>query len=341
MLPPGSPFPYWRPYQVEVVQRGNWEILSSNRTDYPNVPFGMSGFIIRSHDRNSTIRLTANADGTFDTVDVGFFHQPSGGRFDVLVGGSRVGEVDTRGTAFQLDRKTFQVAHDSSTLELRPQGNGSVDIADWSVYRRERGVTLSGQGFVGAQINIMERWDTANVAKELKQLSPALIILAFGTNEGFDSPDRLADYASVFEARVDQLHGIVPAASILVVGPPDADRLPDYCGVHGPAREQLRCAPLTANERADYSRLLARRDRSLCRWHAPAGIALVRQQQQQIAAKTGAVFWDWSSVQGGECGANRWAHEGLGRDDRVHMTEAGYEMSADKLFDVLMQGYRR
>ena len=53
--------------------------------------------------------------------------------------------------------------------------------------------------------------------------------------------------------------------------------------------------------------------------------------------RTGAYFWDWSSVQGGECGANKWALEGLGNKDHVHMTEAGYEQSADRLFDDLMR----
>src|SRR6516162_2875045 len=40
MMPAGYPFPYWRPYQVEVAQKGSWTVLSSNRTDYPQVPYG-------------------------------------------------------------------------------------------------------------------------------------------------------------------------------------------------------------------------------------------------------------------------------------------------------------
>jgi lysophospholipase L1-like esterase len=339
MLPPGSPFPYWRPYQVHVTQKGRWEVLSSNKRNYAQVPYGLSGFVLRSRAAGASIAL--EADSAFDTADVTFFRRPSGGHVDVLIDGARVGDIDTRGRDWQMDHKSFATRGGATTLDLRPRGDGEVAIADWSIWRNTRGVALSSHGFVGAEVSLMDRWSSANVAAQLKQLSPALIILAFGTNEGFDPVDMLGDYGAIMESRVTQLKQAVPNASIVIVGPPDADRLPGYCGVRGPARDTLRCVPLSATEAQEYGRLLARRDRSLCRWHAPAGIALVRQQQRQVAERTGAFFWDWSSVQGGECGATRWAHEGLGHRDRVHMMEGGYALSADRLHEALMRGYRR
>ncbi|MBN9086456.1 MAG: hypothetical protein J0J01_06070 [Reyranella sp.] len=339
MLPPGSPFPYWRPYQVHVAQKGRWEVLSSNKRDYAQVPYGLSGFVLRSRAAGASIAL--EADSAFDTAEVTFFRRSAGGHIDVLVDGSRVGDIDTRGTDWQMDRKSFTARSGAMTFELRPRGDGEVAIADWSIWRNTRGVALSSHGFVGAEVSLMDRWSGANVAAQLQQLSPALIILAFGTNEGFDPVDMLGDYGTILESRVTQLKQAVPNASIAIVGPPDADRLPDYCGVRGPMRDTLRCAPLSATEAQEYGRLLARRDRSLCRWHAPAGVALVRQQQRQVAERTGAFFWDWSSVQGGECGATRWAQEGLGHRDRVHMMEGGYALSADRFHEALMRGYRK
>ena len=338
MLPPGSPFPYWRPAQAHVEQAGRWEILSSNRRDYPQVPYGLSGFVLRPGAAGAAISLEAAS--RFDTAEVTFFRQPSGGHVDALVDGARVGEIDMRGPAWQMDRRSFP-APGGTRFELRARGDGQVDIADWSVYRRERGVTLSSHGFVGAAVGLMDRWNEANVAAELRQLSPALIILAFGTNEGFEPVDRLGDYGSILEARIARLRAAVPGASIAVVGPPDAERLPDSCGPRGPARDNAACAPLNAAQAQDYDRLLARRDRSLCRWHAPAGLALVREQQRQVAARAGAFFWDWSAVQGGTCGASRWAQDGLGHRDHVHMLDGGYALSADRFYDTLMRSYRK
>jgi hypothetical protein len=338
MLPPGAPFPYWRPSQVHVEQTGRWEVLSSNKRDYPQVPYGLSGFVLRSNAAGSAIAL--EAEGRFDTAEVTFFRQPSGGNVEALVDGTRVGEIDLRGPAWQMDRRSF-AAPGGTRFELRTRGDGQVDIADWSVYRRDRGVTLSSHGFVGAAIGLMDRWNEANVTAELRRLSPALIILAFGTNEGFEPAERLGDYGTILEARIARLRAAVPGASIAVVGPPDAERLPDYCGPRGPARDNARCAPLSAAAAQDYDQLLARRDRGLCRWHAPAGLALVREQQRQVAARTGTFFWDWSAVQGGPCGAARWAQDGLGHRDHVHMQDGGYALSADRFHDTLMRSYRK
>ncbi len=126
----------------------------------------------------------------------------------------------------------------------------------------------------------------------------------------------------------------------MVVGPPDADRLPDYCNIRGASRETVGCRPLSGVEAADYAQLLRSRSRSLCQWHPPAGLAIVKAAQQQAARRYGAYFWDWSSVQGGACGADRWVGTGFEHSDHVHMYEAGYEMSADKLFAELIRGYR-
>ena len=339
MMPAGYPFPYWRPYQVEVQQRGGWTVLSSNRTDYPQLPYGLSGFITRSQRRDDTMTLLAKPEAAFDTLDIDFFRQPRGGHVVVSIDGRRVDDLDTSGRSYELARKSYAVSSGNS-LELRTRGDGVVDIADWAIYRRERGVALSGHGFVGAEIGLLDRWNWGNVTKQLREMSPSLIILAFGTNEGFGPPDKLGDYQSVYESRLAQFRQSLPGASIVVVGPPDADRLPDYCGVRGASRETVGCRALSGAEAADYSQLLRNRSRSLCQWHPPSDLEIVKAAQQQAARRQGAYFWDWSSVQGGACGADRWVSQGLERSDHVHMYEAGYQLSAEKLFAELLRGYR-
>jgi lysophospholipase L1-like esterase len=337
MLPPGYPFPYWRPYQVEVAQKGGWTVLSSNGVHYPQVPYGLSGFITQSRRRDDT--MTMNADSPFDSVDIGFFRQPSGGHFTVSLDGRRVEDVETSGPTYQLAKKTI-AANGATRLELRTRGDGVVSIADWAVWHRERGVTLSSFGFSGAEIGIIDHWDAGNLGRQLQDLAPSLIILAFGTNEGFRPPVDLGDYQTIYESRLAQLHTMAPSASIVVVGPPDADRLPDFCGIRGPRRDTIGCTPLSAAEAADYSSMMSRRDKRLCRWHTPAGIAVVREAQIEAARRQNAFFWDWSSVEGGACGANNWVPQQLMRADRVHMFESGYGLSAERLFDELMRGYR-
>jgi lysophospholipase L1-like esterase len=360
MLPPGSPYDFWRPYQVEARQTGKWEVFSSNKKDYTPLPYGLSGFVIRSGDPEASIALEAGEDSTpFAVVEVGFYRKPDGGTIDLTVDGRRLGTIDTRGPGYAMDRRTFRLKAPGTRIELRPQGDGSVDIADWSVYGKTRGVVLASFGFSGAQVGIMERWSWDNVRAQLTALDPALIILAFGTNEGYAPRKKLEDYDDRLRARILALRRAAPNASIVLVSGPDANRIPKYCNGNGKGSgsgegngngdsDKVRtgganrstCRPLSAGEAGDYDAMLARSDRALCRWHTPASYDLVRRAQRAVARETGALFWDWLAVQGGRCGAFKWEKEGLVYPDRVHMKRDGYWRSADRLFAALMRGYR-
>jgi lysophospholipase L1-like esterase len=355
MLPPGSPYDFWRPYQVQARQTGTWEVFSSNKKDYTPLPYGLSGFMIRSGDPAAAIALEAGEDSTpFAVVEVGFYKQPDGGTIDLTVDGTLLGSIATRGPGYAMGRRTFRLRVPARHIELRPRGDGSVDIADWAVYGKARGTVLASFGFSGAQVGIMERWDWDNVRAQLGALDPALIILAFGTNEGYAPRKRVEHYEDRLKTRILALKRAAPNASIVLAAGPDANRIPKYCngddgsGQKGGDGDKVRtggadrntCRPLSPEEVGAYDAMLARSDRALCRWHTPASYDLVRRAQQAAARQTGALFWDWLEFQGGRCSAFRWEKAGLVFPDRVHMKKEGYRRSADRLFAVLMQGYR-
>ena len=246
LMPPGYPFPYWRPYQVRVQQSGSWQVVSSNHNGAEGT-FGLSGFVTRGSKHTDSMSLVAedaNArdGGSFDMAEIHYFKRPGGGAIQVYIDGRFHSEINTSAGAYLLDRATINAPH-ARSLELRPRGNGRVDIADWAVYRRQRGVTLASLGFSGAQIGILGRWDWKITAYELKHLDPALVILAFGTNEGFAARESLGDYGQEFGSYVDRIRNAVPRASIVIVGPPDADRFrPIAGGAVARTRDARRCA---------------------------------------------------------------------------------------------------
>jgi lysophospholipase L1-like esterase len=325
---------------VRAEQYGGWQVFSSNKTNHEPLPFGLSGLVVRGAEQADVMTLAASDGSEFDSVEIGFYRKPQGGMLDVKVDGRPVGEIDTRGEGYAMDRRTFAVPAGSTKLELRPRGGGSVDLANWAVYRAARGVVLTSQGFSGAQVGIMNRWDWKTVAGQLAQLDPALVLLAFGTNEGYAPASRLSDYAEQLERRVLALQQAAPNASIVLVGGPDANVIPKYCGGTGAQHDKERCEPLSTEEVATYGELQARSDRRLCRWHTPPSYALVRAAQRQVADKTGVMFWDWMEFQGGYCSAYRWEQQGLVHKDRVHMKRDGYWRSADRLYAILMRGFR-
>ncbi|MCW5747877.1 MAG: hypothetical protein KIT36_16930 [Alphaproteobacteria bacterium] len=338
MLPPGSPFPYWKPYQVEVSQSGKWQVLSSNSSANGDAGiYGLSGFVVRGSKSSETMVLSASEGRVFDRVEVEVMRQPRGGALDVFIDGRSAGVIDTRGNVYDIYRRGFD-APGAANVELRPRGNGPVDVADWAVYRRGPGVVLTSHGFSGAQVNLLGRWNELFVAEQMRYLHPALIIVAFGTNEGFASQERLGDYAAEFRGRLEALRRAAPGASIVVVGPPDANRLPSYCGRN--IGDKRPCVPLNRAESANYTSMLSHNDRALCRWHTPAAIDYVRHVQEQVARQMNVYFWNWAAVQGGACGADRWARQELAHRDHVHMRQDGYWRSADQLFASLMRNYR-
>lgn len=340
MLPPGVPYKDYTPQDVEATQTGSWQVISSNKRDYMRLPYGLSGFVVRSLRAGSAISLTAGEGAAFDEAEISYYRQPGGGSFEVKVDGTVVGTIDTEGPVYELAFAAVTLPVRSRQIVLRSTDNGTVDLANWSTYRKGAGVVLTSHGFSGAQIGIMSRWDWHVVAAELRRLNPALIILAFGTNEGDAPRSKLVQYAATFENRLRVIQKLLPQASIVVVGAPDVNVLPKYCnlstGLGGP-----RCRPLAPDEAEQYDALLANKDRRLCRWHTPAGTDQVREVQRQISADLGVLFWDWSTVQGGLCGATRWTEQGLAWPDRVHLRKDGSRISAEKLYDALLKGYAK
>src|SRR5580658_332560 len=64
------------------------------------------------------------------------------------------------------------------------------------------------------------KWDQVLFSRYLKDNSPALIVLAYGTNEAASSSWDEETYQQTFASIIDTIHQYVPESSILVVGPP-------------------------------------------------------------------------------------------------------------------------
>ena len=395
-LPPGAPHAWYKPYQVSVTQSAGWKTLSSNKTTPDAAQFGLSGYLAEANAAGETITIDVKAG--VDTLAVGYRWRPDGGKFEIVADGTPMGAIETR-FAGDGPKEVWQSisglggrgADHPWRLEIRTLGDGPVDIADFSLWRT-KGIRFSNLGFIGAQVSIMARWHWPAVREQLAALDPALIILAFGTNEGHAPVGNIeARYARQLEERLIALKAAAPNASIVVVGTPDANRYPKFClpppaqvlqpdvpasggpgagAAHAPAEAapatppppdltpisksrvakpapppppeppaDAVCRPLDLNERATYEQLLADKDRRLCRWHTLPAIPVVRAIQRDVAARQGALFFDWFALFESECGADRWFRQGLAHKDRVHFKQAGYWLAADKLHARLMAGY--
>jgi lysophospholipase L1-like esterase len=158
----------------------------------------------------------------------------------------------------------------------------------------------------------------------LKRLNPQIVVLAFGTNEGFNDTLELDRYRLSYERAIGKIRRALPNAAIVLMAPPDAAR--------GPKKQDS-----DKNEKSPPPKTV-RADGDCGEWKTPANLNRVRDLQEQIAKRHRLVYWNWASIMPAECGADRWANLSppLVAKDRVHFTMEGYRQTAAQFLKVLL-----
>jgi hypothetical protein len=126
---------------------------------------------------------------------------------------------------------------------------------------------------------------------------------------------------------IDKIKTALPAAEIVLIGPPDgAERAPHCSGK--PSADAL-CRPGTFDPTSESSD---------CDWHTLPRLEGVRNVERKIADRRGFAFWNWASIMPRECGAHQWrmASPPLMASDHVHFTISGYNKSAEQFLNTLI-----
>ncbi|MDA7947130.1 MAG: GDSL-type esterase/lipase family protein [Hyphomicrobiaceae bacterium] len=336
MMMPGFPFPYYRARGVDFARSGKWTAANSFKKD-PG-PYGVTGVRLTAREKGAQLSLTGTA-GPFEWAAVAFATSPKGGKAKVSFGGDEQ-TLSTRADKTRIKRVRFAVK--GRELTVTTADKAPVSILSWSAGQNRPGVRYVNLGIPGASADTPDRWNEAMVDDDLAQLKPDLIVLGYGTNEGFQDDLDVASYEKRVADLVNRFKAHAPQASVLILGPPDGLRFPRYARPRNKrAAASAPCKPLSADERDRYEKLKKEKSRRLARWHAPPRLADVRAALRRIAQETRAHFWDWSSVMGGECGIHAWAKADppLAASDRVHLRGRGAKRSAQALFDELMRNY--
>ena len=339
VMPPGVPFKFYGPRQVDVAQSDGWRMEPS----FPLTPgasaFGLSGWRLVSEKPGASFTLTADPEALFDRAKLCALAAPGAG--EVVIS---AGEASTRvalGQGAPGPRcAAVSFAGAQKRLEVTAEG-APVTLLSFGTWRWRPGVSLSNLGVIGAELFDFAARDEAVLKTELDAYGPELIVLAFGTNDGNRKTLDAAAYQQLVRAQIRRLRRLAPYAAILVLGPPDSNAVrPDIPedGVHD---LNFACAPLTDSERASYAQLVAAKDPVLARWYPPPNLSAVREAQRRAAAAEGVAFWDWEARMGGSCTAHKLSRPGVGlmRGDHVHFTNDGGDMIGGLLADDLMAAY--
>ncbi len=327
---PGRPHVGVRSSLFATDATSDWTYEALQRND-DRSRLHLSGFNAVARHATATLTFKSRDGRPYDDAAISFLNQPNGGKAEVLLDGKSAGEVDLDGGANH--EVTFEArlsrGGEFRELEVRTLDDAPVAVTGLEFGREGDGVSYLSIGYPGATVQLLQKLDSGNFADDIRRLAPDIVVLAFGTNEGFNDNLDVNAYISQYAEIVRRLQAIRPGLRIVLVGPADAARPTGQCHAEG-VGQKCKSAPVVqtaAFETADK-----------CRLPIPPKLNLVREAQRKLAAKIGAAFWDWSSVQGGVCGAQVWAaaNPPLMAHDYVHMTLEGYKQSADRFADFLI-----
>lgn len=297
----GSPWRGYRRFDVSGKASKRWQSAGLlGRASLRGDEFqGLSGVSVSTRYPKEWITLRANCS----SLEVFYLQQPGGGRFLLYDKGELVAEHSTDGEygpgILQIPATTageheFRI----ETLDRAP-----VRLFGW-VAENDTGVTYEPLGINGAQATIATRWNADLFAAYVARRDPALIVIAYGTNEAGHTAWNYESYYAEFDALLKRIRSASPTAAILVVGPPD---------------------------RLTYVR---RRG-----WRRAPRLDLVIRAQRAAAKANRVAFWDTHARMGGENSMRTWVQAGLAARDHVHFSASGYRRLGETLYQDLMVQY--
>jgi len=373
VLAPGRPYDGYITHGVTVTMSPGWKIASDFGSNWsqPSPPLGLSAFTLTSATEGASMSLVADPNELFDRFSVCAIMRPGGGRLTLHAGDQTV-SFDLGSPTERPECRTMRLAQPAANADVTVS-DGPVTLTSWATFREGRGVVLSNLGVVGSQLLHWARTDDAVLTEELANYRPDLIVLAFGTNEGFAPRVSDFEYEVTLRTQIGRIRRLAGNVPILLLGAPDAlSRRPEMransngtpsldCGAPAPESSAAQPSVIeTIMERLRNSLGMVSSEPALQPLppappppvatgtsrgplFPPAGLKTVRDIQRRIAAQLNVAYWDWEARMGGRCTADAWVHANppLMRTDYVHYTSAGGREIAQRLQDDLDRAMAR
>lgn len=320
-LPPGIPKAGVQSAEFEIRADDAWSYKAMSATDQPD-RFWLSGYTASANQSGAMVSFMARGQQAFDSIDVSFLKTNGGGQADILLDDNVVDHVSLDGRPrLPLIRRLMPQngkVGSFKTLKVVTTSGGPVELSGVFIDQRQSGVSYLSVGFPGARVTVLNRMSPENLANDMARIDPDMVVLAFGTNEGFDDNLDPADYKKTLTGIADLLKQGNAERKLVIVGPPPGARKEDSCR---DIRNACGTPPVAG----------------AC-WAQPPKLSEVRDAEREVAQSVGAIFWDWSSVLPTACALEQ-GHLGdppIFGPDRVHMTGRGYRDSADAFAQVLI-----
>jgi lysophospholipase L1-like esterase len=294
----GYPFAGFRIFGSKHSQSPGWKTQGNKFLQLGDGELGMGGISISTQRPNEWITL----DAPCTSLDLQFLQQPGGGKLLFTDNGGDPVSIETDAQEIGPGTYHYVCPAGDHHFEVQTADYAPVTLLGWVA--TQPGVTWEMIGINGAEAPLILRWDQKLFAQYLKDNSPALIVLAYGTNEAASPLWDEDSYRDKFASLVDTIHSYVPESSILVVGPADRSLRQHYA------------------------------------WHPFTGTDRIIEAQRAVCRTHGCAYWDQRQRMGGFGSMQEWVYAGWAQPDHTHFTGDGYHALADALMADLMAGFK-
>jgi lysophospholipase L1-like esterase len=312
---PGHPFPGYRLAGSARSQTYGWVTQGNRFNELGDGDTGLGGIAISTTRPGESVTVST----TCETLQVEYLRQPGGGILDFSDNRLPVAEINTgadNATASSTDPAAQTVTRGAGTFtysctpgehEFQLITVEEKPVRLLGLVTEQAGVTYECLGINGAVAPLILRWNQQMFGDYLGQRDPNLIVLAYGTNEATASASRNDEYVAQFHQLLQNLHRIVPNASILVLGP--------------------------------YDRAIKVGRGRHAAWRTTYAIDRIIADQREACRVDNCAFYDQRARMGGPGVMLHWVANGLAQGDHTHLTGTGYRVLADALYRDLLSVY--
>ena len=313
----------WKYYVQEGVQGSGMTGWSPERGHFAHGKFvgdgryGLVGVSIAASQHGA--RAYSDLVASTSHIELAYLEAPRGGSFDVLVDGARVQRLRTAGDEAKSAYVGLDVTEGPHHVELDAVGDGAVRVFGMTLDRSKVGLTLDALGVNGARAGDLLLLREDHFGAELKHRDPALVMLAYGTNESTDDVP-----LDVYEKQLVDVLGRVaraaPAAACLLLGPPDRAE-----------RHHVVVPGATAGGASSVQTV----------WTTVPRLLDIVAMERRVAAAAGCAYYSQLDAMGGPGSMAGWALEAPPRAmlDRTHLSRQGYAELGDALASDLVRAY--
>ncbi len=304
-----KPWAWYGHRDVEISDKG-WASSQKDATGVGRMEqsiYGLGGAIFTGSAGAQTVYTLKDAAAAPPTsVTVSYFASPGSGTLTVSSGDTSIVTIATGAETSGPASTAVPLPPGTKSVKLAVT-NGTVKLFGADFRRGDAGILYDSLGLNGATTTVISRtFDPEAWAAELKQASPSLIVINYGTNESqFSGLVETLD--KELRAAIDKTRAAAPGVPILIMSPMD------------------------------------RGEHSGSDIHTNPAIPQIVAIQQKVAADTHCAFFNTYQAMGGDGTMARWygASPRLVTADLIHPTPQGAVIVAQLLVDDLYRGFDR